>query len=214
MNEQFFDVRRYNLGRLQNFTLRYLTGEDEMAAAHRAQDATSMLLNENLIAESIVAVNGERLEGPCIEWTAWPSRDRDFVRSAFNRMNRLTLQERDRFVGENTPPVGADTWALDLGAYGVDIKTITVRTVSGHAEIAADEKSRGKGPVWFTNLLVCESLTEADGRPVTEAIWNGWTMRTRQLVKLAFELFNSARQEDLDDFLDQAFGGSGGGEST
>ena len=104
--EHFFDVKKYNLD-IESFTLRSITGEDEISAEERARSSgTTAAFMEELIAEAIVAVNGERVEvSPYVAWKRWTSRTRDLVRAAFQRINNASQEDlsdflRDAMAGE------------------------------------------------------------------------------------------------------------------
>lgn len=128
-----FDVSKYNLvitdpttstkRPLQSFDLDELIGKDSLDAAARAAppgasvnpaQLDALLLNQ-LIAQSISAVNGEAVMRPYTAWENWSLRTQGFVIRAYHRLNGATNKEMDDFLdhhfgapgGASSPPSSA-----------------------------------------------------------------------------------------------------------
>jgi hypothetical protein len=96
---KLFDVRKYKL-EIESFELEEIGGDEEIAAFERAGSSpTASLIQEQMIAESITAVNGGPVPvRPFVDWRKWNSRTRDFVREAFHRLNSGARKELDDFT--------------------------------------------------------------------------------------------------------------------
>lgn len=93
-----FDVSSYKL-EIDTFELEEISGEEELAAIERAgTNPTGSRLQEQMVADSIVSVNGEPVVRPYVDWKKWKSRTRDFVRAAFHKMNSGAPAEIDDFM--------------------------------------------------------------------------------------------------------------------
>lgn len=90
-----FNLARFKL-EISSVTLQQLDGEAEIAALERA-NGSSILGMEQLVAECIVAVDGQEVVTPYVEWKKWKSRTRDFVRGAFHRYCSASPKELDDF---------------------------------------------------------------------------------------------------------------------
>jgi hypothetical protein len=103
MNKKF-DLSKYKNVAIKSFELRELTGDSEMDAIARATDPSGkagingMQLRSQLVADAIVAVNGESVIQPYLDWQKWPLRTREFVANAFNAMNEVTKDEMSTFL--------------------------------------------------------------------------------------------------------------------
>lgn len=82
---------------VRSVTLEELDGEAEIAALERA-NGSPREGQEQLVAEAIVAVDGQEVVRPYVEWKRWKSRTRDFVRGAFNRLNSASPKEMEAFL--------------------------------------------------------------------------------------------------------------------
>ena len=80
---------------IASVTLRQLTGEDELAVAERigTGDPTGARVLNQLIAESIVKVDGESVTCPYVGWKAWDLPTIGVVRACFDRYQYV--QEKD-----------------------------------------------------------------------------------------------------------------------
>lgn len=105
MNKKF-DLSKYKNVAINSFELRELTGDNEVDAIARCTDPatgraqlTSVGLRAQLIADAIVAVNGEPVTGPYLAWQKWPLRTREFVAAAFDAMHEVNREEMQDFLG-------------------------------------------------------------------------------------------------------------------
>ncbi len=102
--EKFLDLGRYGL-EIDNITLKTTTGQDEIMAEQRAAGRGAHAFLEELMADAIVAVNGERVVTPYVQWKEWSTRTRAFVRAAFNQLNDASKEEiRDFLADEFAEP--------------------------------------------------------------------------------------------------------------
>jgi hypothetical protein len=95
---------------ISSITLEQLDGEAELAALERANGSAAGGM-EQLVAEAIVAVDGQEVVRPYVEWKKWTSRTRDFVRAAFNRFCSATPKEIDDFLKAEFGEAGAEPGA-------------------------------------------------------------------------------------------------------
>jgi hypothetical protein len=100
------NLARFKL-EIASVTLEQLDGEEEIAALERANGSPSAGM-EQLVAQSIVAVDGEAVVRPYVDWKKWKSRTRDFVRSAFHRYCSASAKELDDFLKAEFGEVGAE----------------------------------------------------------------------------------------------------------
>lgn len=203
MKELRFDLERFKLPGLASFCLREATGVEELAAAQRVPDAAGAVRMQHTVAECLVAINDESVEPPYLDWIALPSSACDFIRAAFMRMNEPDGATMTAFEAAHAGARGKSEHVFSLAGLGLDVESFTMRLIDGHAEIRASE--RCTSPAWFRDCLIGESLVAADGASVKPDDWREWTMRTRRFVYRAFAMMNDAKQEDIDDFLAEAF---------
>lgn len=110
MKEQkTFNLARFKLD-ISSITLEQLDGEAELAALERANGSSTGGM-EQLVAESIVQVDGQEVVRPFVEWKRWTSRTRDFVRMAFHRYCSATPKELEDFVKAEFGEAGAELGA-------------------------------------------------------------------------------------------------------
>lgn len=101
-----FEKQKIKGTSVKSLELRELDGDASEAAAARVvqKDMTQVhgfLLsrqhNEQLISDAIIAVNGQPVITPYLEWKKWNLRTREFVIAAYNKINSTTQAEIDDF---------------------------------------------------------------------------------------------------------------------
>jgi len=91
MTFPFDGIRRMSI---KSVTIRELIGDNEIAARFRAGEDTKGIAME-LVADSIVEVNGQLVDVPFSGWKQWTTRTLDMVRMCFNEVNGLTPEEAE-----------------------------------------------------------------------------------------------------------------------
>jgi hypothetical protein len=85
---------------VDSFKLRRIIGDDELAAAERAEDAPGIVLEEQMICEAIVEVDDKPVQRPYQGFRGWDSVTRDFVRAAFRRLCNAKAGDLADFLKE------------------------------------------------------------------------------------------------------------------
>lgn len=98
---------------IKSFELEVLTGRDSLDAAARAMPpppsdgsppppinalAANIAHRNQLIAQSISAVDGDPVVRPYTAWEGWSLRTQEFVVGAYMRLNEATKEELDGFL--------------------------------------------------------------------------------------------------------------------
>jgi hypothetical protein len=90
---------------LESFAIRRMNGEDEIAAIEMASAAAAAgkqpsgaAILDYTIASAIAEVNGVAVPQPFLGWRKWPANVRDFVRTAFTKMNDAPADALKDFV--------------------------------------------------------------------------------------------------------------------
>lgn len=96
---------------LKDFHMREVNGQDEELAANWAkQKGGAASSSEEMVRLAIVAVNGEPVKQPYLQFDVWNQRARSFALKAFNELNGFNGDEGDRFLGtaeEEDLPTGS-----------------------------------------------------------------------------------------------------------
>lgn len=100
------NLARFKL-EIASVTLEQLDGEAEIAALERANGSPTAGM-EQLVAECIVAVDGQEVVRPYVDWKKWKSRTRDFVRAAFHRFCSASPKELEDFLKAEFGEAGAE----------------------------------------------------------------------------------------------------------
>ena len=91
--QQTFDIGAHlKRSSIQTITIRELTGKNERNAKCRAEEP--MEIGDELLAESIVEVDGKPVQYPFHGFRDWSSRTLEVVRTCFNELNGTTEAER------------------------------------------------------------------------------------------------------------------------
>lgn len=104
-----FDISKYPEVDVQSFTLQVMNGQDSLDATARAVGSDgkpnpmiAMKARSELISDSIVKVNGQEVPfKPYTEWENWSLRTQTFVERAFDKLNSVTQDEMDDFLGRH-----------------------------------------------------------------------------------------------------------------
>lgn len=115
-NKRTFNVEKYKLRmdggkKLSSFAIAELEGPEELDAIQRG-GSSGVMIQEQLVAQAIVEVNGEAVPvTPFTTWSKWPSRTREFVRNAYQKVNGASTKELEDFdkagfEGETQPEPG------------------------------------------------------------------------------------------------------------
>jgi hypothetical protein len=99
-------------------------------------------------------------------------------------------------------------WKFDLpqgtGPKRVDIKSVSLREITGQDEILANSLAEAKGKQGSVRVeLVRLSIVKVDGKPVQQPFGDldTWNSRTRKFVLDAFNSVNSNTEKESEDFL-------------
>ncbi len=94
-------IKRARAGKvdLKSFHMREVDGRDEEVAANMAKNkGGSASASEEMIRIAIVAVNGEPVQQPYLQFDVWNQRARSLALKAFNSLNGFTQEEGDVFL--------------------------------------------------------------------------------------------------------------------
>lgn len=107
MTEKTFDLTKYPNLDIKSITMRQINGNDTVEAASRCipmdgkpldPQMFSLMMRQQTIVQSIVAINGKRCEGPPIgDYMGWANRTVEFVGEIHDYMNGMSREERDNF---------------------------------------------------------------------------------------------------------------------
>lgn len=106
-------IKRVRAGKvlLESFHMREVDGRDEEMAANWAKSkGGSASSTEELVRLAIVAVNGQAVTQPYLQFDAWNQRARSFALRAFNDLNAFTEEEKVGFLAtasEEDAPVSS-----------------------------------------------------------------------------------------------------------
>jgi hypothetical protein len=101
-NEKFMDLSAFPNVDIRSVKMRSLTGEDYLAAAGRCAPMDggeinttlfSMMVSEQQIAQAITEVDGEKINGPCLQYLKWSLRTQSFCRKLYNHLNSVSKDE-------------------------------------------------------------------------------------------------------------------------
>lgn len=204
------NTRTYDLaGRrasIQSITLRALTGADYYAALERAEGpdqrrVTGLDVKTEAIADAIAEVDGAAVPRPFNAWSSWGARTGAFVGRAYGDLNELTPDEifaLDIMAGPT----------FDLTDLDLDVAKVTFREVPTRAELdaitAAASSPLGRGARMAH--VVCGSVVDADGAPLTPAGFLSMSVRTTQALEYLHGRTNSVSADELADFVKAAHG--------
>ncbi len=117
LDELNLDLSTYKRLSIRSVTLRELNGDDSTLAAQRAIGPTGAVTayaltvehKNQMIADSIVKVNGETVVTPYNDWQRWSLKTQQFVVEAFDFLNENSKEDlkdfRVRVLGiAVTPP--------------------------------------------------------------------------------------------------------------
>lgn len=192
-----FDLSGKGLA-VSSVTIKVTTGVDErMAVDHaRARGLTSAYFDE-LVRLSLTDVDGKAPVYPFTEWDRWPKKTRDVVKRLYAKVNGLAnLKGLDKALDG---AVDGDAMRFDFSSLpGVDIKSVTVREVTGVDEEKA-VRATLDGRTEFGPTLIAYSVVKVDGgeRTMTVDDYEALNSRTRSLIATAYNIVNAA--PDLDD---------------
>ncbi|MCG8423695.1 MAG: hypothetical protein MJE77_37835 [Proteobacteria bacterium] len=111
------------------------------------------------------------------------------------------LSQRD----DDVHPGDADNAAFLAAVTELAHPALTVGDYDSFTEQGIAALERTPDGVVFVDAPSTAQEQLADGQPVSLEVWNGWSLRTRRIVRDAFGLLNDAPREELDDFLATAF---------
>ncbi len=106
MNTKTVDLTPYRDLDIKSIEVRPMTGADTLVAAARCvtpggepvvPELFGLMLRQQMIAEAIVAVDGKKCHGPCIQSVDWNARTREFVGETYDYVNGLSNDEREAF---------------------------------------------------------------------------------------------------------------------
>lgn len=196
-----FDLSGKGLA-FSSITIRVTTGVDErMAVDHaKARGLTSAYFDE-LVRLAITDVDGKAPVYPFTDWDRWSKKTRDAVKRLYAKVNGLAgLKDLDKaLVGV----VDGDGMRFDFSMLpGVDVKSITIREVTGVDEEKAIRATLD-GRTEFGPTLISYSVTKIDDveRAMSGDGYDALNSRTRSLIATAYNLVNAA--PDLDDIADE-----------
>jgi hypothetical protein len=92
--QQKFELVGLKRMSVESVTVKELTGRDEDAARFRSANDMARMSNE-LIAQSIIEVDGSPVEPPFHGFIDWSSRTLDVVRRCFNEVNSVSPEEAE-----------------------------------------------------------------------------------------------------------------------
>jgi hypothetical protein len=129
-----FDLSKIRGVSISSFDMEEMTGRDSLDAAARAlgpspsAKASAQQLNvlhrNELVAQSISAVDGRAVIRPFVQWGDWSLRTQEFVMRAYSRLNEATEEEVESFIkahfdapSEATEPTISGSGSTSPGIY-------------------------------------------------------------------------------------------------